>query len=92
VNTALKELTEQATVNRVFMIDESGHPLYRAEFDQELFAQLIIRKCRDLILSQDVDLAVKTQLAAVFVDYFEDKDRIAVRNEFIINAIKTDIL
>ena len=49
MNERIRKLIEQATTKREFYPEGcNGYPKYRYDFDQEKFAELIVRECADV--------------------------------------------
>lgn len=49
MNSRIQELIAQATtVESYYPAGNDGHPDYRSYFDQEKFAQLIVRECAEI--------------------------------------------
>ena len=49
MNERIRKLIEQATTKREFYPEGcNGYPKYRYDFDQEKFAELIVRECAEI--------------------------------------------
>lgn len=61
MNERIKELAEQA---EVWVTNQ------RCEIDSDIFAKLIVRKCAEIIESQDVDPSFKLRMSLAVKNYF----------------------